>query len=171
MSGLCCLPIVGLLVIFFSSSARFSSDLQFSTSASHGKHSTKTHFTSQSSNHGGTMPLYNPYDCGVFKPTTSSCYTTERNNDSWCTDSVCNYLDCPVISPGINNQIDDKNGVCVGPSEDFNKTSDGQEWVEQLITDDNALPPNWVDLLVDDTVVASPEPHVVYSDQMIAQFL
>ncbi|KAK1355856.1 protein PHOSPHATE STARVATION RESPONSE 1 [Heracleum sosnowskyi] len=146
----------------FSSSAGFSSDLQFSTSASHGKHSTKTHFTSQSSNPGGTMPLYNPCDSGVFKPTASSCYTTERNNDSWCTDSVRSYLDCPVISPGVNNQIDDKNGVFVGPSEDFNKTSDWQEWAEQLITDDNALPPNWVDLLVDDTVVAGPEPQIPY---------
>lgn len=154
----------------FSSSAGFSSDLQYSTSASHGKHSRKTPFISQSSNHGETMPLHNSCDSGVFKSTASSRYTTESNNDSWCTDSVRSYLDCPVTSPGVNNQIDDKNGVCVGPSEDFNKTSDWQEWAEHLITDDNALPPNWVDLLVDDTAVAGPEPQVVYSDKKFFTF-
>ncbi|KAL8092957.1 protein PHOSPHATE STARVATION RESPONSE 1-like [Apium graveolens] len=152
----------GVVGPIFSSSAGFSSDLQYSTSASHGKHSTKTPFTSQLSNPGATMPLYNPCESRVFKSTSSSCYTTERNNDSWITDSVRSYLDCPVTSPGLNNQIDDKNGVCVVPSEDFNKTSDWQEWAEHLITDDNALPPNWVDLLVDDTTVAGPEPQIPY---------
>ncbi|WOG94940.1 hypothetical protein DCAR_0314237 [Daucus carota subsp. sativus] len=151
----------GVVGHIISSSAGFSSDLQYSTSASHGNHSSKTPFISQSSNHGATMPLHNHSDSGIFKSTASSRCITENNNDSWCTDSLPSYLDCPVTSPGANNQIDDKNGVCVVPSEDFNKTSDWQEWAEQLITDDNALPPNWVDLLVDDTSVAGPEQQII----------
>ncbi|KAL8146907.1 hypothetical protein AgCh_004586 [Apium graveolens] len=142
----------------FSSSAGFSSDLQYSTSAPHEKHSRKSPFISQSSNPGATMPLQN-CDSGVFKSTASSRYTTENNNDSWCTESVRSYLDGPANSPGVNNQINDSNAVCVIPSEDFSKTSDWQDWADQLITDDEALASGWDTILVD-TGGAGPEPQI-----------
>ncbi|KAL1816797.1 hypothetical protein ACET3Z_019371 [Daucus carota] len=148
----------------FSSSAGFSTDLQYSTSAPHEKHSRKAPFISQSSNPVATMPLNN-CDSGVFKSTASSRYTTENNNDSWCTESVRSYLDGPANSPGVNNQINDNNAICVMPSEDFSKTSDWQEWADQLITDDEALPSDWDNILVD-TGAGGPEPQQVSSTPM-----
>lgn len=146
----------------FSSSAGFSTDLHFSSASLHEKHSRKAPFISQTSNAGTSMPLHHSSHSGVLQSTASSHYTTENNNDSWCTDSLPGFLNYHVNTPAENNQIDCSNNSCVMPSEDFSKPSDWQEWADQLITDDDALPSNWDDLLVDTGVVGS-EPQVGHS--------
>ncbi|XP_059626075.1 protein PHOSPHATE STARVATION RESPONSE 1 [Cornus florida] len=152
----------GVVGHMFSSSSGYSSDLHFSSVAPHEKHSGKAPFLSQSSNCGASMPFTHSSHSGVFPSTVSSHYTRQSNNDSWRTDSLPDFFDYPVNTPGQNNQIDSTNSDgCVMVSEDLGKQNDWQEWADQLITDDDALASNWNDLLVD-THVADPEPKMAY---------
>ncbi|KAK1355977.1 hypothetical protein POM88_049233 [Heracleum sosnowskyi] len=127
---------IGAVGHIFSSSAGFSSDLQYSTSD---QQKLILHLSHQIL---GQL-------CHYLIPVILECSSLRL---------PVALLQKETMIPGI----DDKNGVCVVPSEDFNKTSDWQEWAQQLITDDNALPPDWVDLLVDDTAVAGPEPQIPF---------
>lgn len=51
-------------------------------------------------------------------------------------------------------------------TEDHMRQSDLQEWANQLITNDDALSPDWNELLVDTNVVDS-EPKVFYLSHMV----
>lgn len=130
----------------FSSSSGFSTDLHFSSVSlsPHVKDSRNPPFFSQSSSTVSSLP-------SIY----SSCQTTqtkrnENENISWNTESLPDFLDLPLNTPGNTSQ-----GQCVSggdgvlASEDLSKRNDWQEWADQLITDDAALTSNWNELLVD----------------------
>lgn len=128
----------------FSSASGMSSDLQFSSISSHEKHSERTPFLSQSS--------------GVLQSTASSQFMKENNNSSWCTDSLPDFLDYPQNTPIPSSNLEHgQTATCIMPSEDLGKQNDWQDWADQLITDDDAMTPDWNEILID-TGIADPEP-------------
>uniref|UniRef100_A0A5B6YK37 HTH myb-type domain-containing protein n=1 Tax=Davidia involucrata TaxID=16924 RepID=A0A5B6YK37_DAVIN len=152
----------GVVGHMFSSFSGFSTDLHFSSLSPHEKLSRKAPFISQSSISGSSMPLTHSCHSGVLQSTASSHYTRQSNSDSWCTDSLPDFFDYPVNTPGQNSQMESSNsGGCVMACEDPSKRNDWQEWADQLITDDDSLTSNWNELLVD-TNVADPEPEMTY---------
>lgn len=149
----------------FSSSSGMSSDFHFPSVIAHTNPSEKAPFVSQSS--------------GVIQSTTSNQYMKETNNGSWCTDSLPDFLDFPQDNPNQssnlehsimpsadlldypqNNPIQSSNlEHNIMPSEDFGKQNDWQDWTEQLINEEDALTPDWNDILIDSNI-ANPEPKV-----------
>ncbi|KAK4408169.1 protein PHOSPHATE STARVATION RESPONSE 1 [Sesamum angolense] len=150
-----CLPTVGLLDIF-SSSSGFSNDLHFSSSQQQEKHPRQPPFISQSANSGSSVLVPHSVDSGVLQSTASSHYNKDHN-DSWCTDALPDFLDFPMSGAIQNSQLDGSNtgGVAI-PSEDPNRPNDWQDWADQLITDNDALTSDWNELLAD-TRVADPD--------------
>ncbi|CAH1417815.1 unnamed protein product [Lactuca virosa] len=124
--------------IFSSSSSGMSSDLHFSSVTSHQKHSETPSFISQSS--------------GVLQSTTSNQYMKENNNSSWCTDSLPDFLDYPQDNTPIQSS---------NLQEDLGKQNDWQDWADQLITEDDAMTPDWNEILIDTNIVES-EPKMAY---------
>ncbi|KAJ9176482.1 hypothetical protein P3X46_011790 [Hevea brasiliensis] len=149
----------GVVGHLFSSSAGFSSDLQYSSVSPQEKQSRNAPFISQSSN-VTAVTLPQSSHSGLVQSTTSSQYAKE-NNASWCPESLPGFLDFPVNNPVHNNQIESNSCSGVIASEEFSKRSDWQEWADQLITDDDALASNWSELLID-TSVAEMEPKMAY---------
>ncbi|CAI9288424.1 unnamed protein product [Lactuca saligna] len=121
--------------IFSSSTSGMSSDLHFSSVTSHQKHSETPPFISQSS--------------GVLQSTT---YMKENNNSSWCTDSLPDFLDYPQDNTPIQSS---------NLQEDLGKQNDWQDWADQLITEDDAMTPDWNEILIDTNIV-EPEPKMAY---------
>lgn len=142
----------------FSSSAGFSTDLQYSSVLPREKHSRNTPFISQSSTNVAALPLPQSSHSGLLQSTATSHYAKE-NSASWCPESMPGFLDFPVNTHVQNNHIESNSCSSVMASEEFSKRNDWQEWADQLITDDDALTTNWNDLLVD-TNVADMEPKV-----------
>lgn len=147
----------GVVGHIFSSSSGFSSDLHYSSVSPHVKQSSNTPFLPQSAN-GTSLPLLRSSHSGMLQSTASSHYAKE-NSGSWCTDSITDFLDYPVNTPADNSQVESSNCSSILASEEFTKRNDWQEWADQLITDDDALDPNWNELLVD-TNVPDMEPKV-----------
>ncbi|XP_076960998.1 protein PHOSPHATE STARVATION RESPONSE 1-like [Bidens hawaiensis] len=153
----------------FSSSSGISTDFNVSSVIPHSNLSEKAPFTSQSS--------------VIRQSTTSSQYTNETNNNSWCTDSLSDFLDysenTPIQSSNLEHSImpsEDlldypqnapiqssnlEHSIMSLPSEDFGKQSDWQDWTDQLINENDALTPDWNDILIDTNVV-DPEPKMSY---------
>lgn len=122
--------------IFSSSSSGMSSDLHFSS------------VPSQSS--------------GVLQSTTSIPYMKENNNSAWSTDSLPDFLDFPQDTPIQPSNLEHSNtAICTIPSEDLGKQNDWQDWADQLITEDDAMTPDWNEILID-TNLADPEPKMTY---------
>ncbi|KAL7601293.1 hypothetical protein Lser_V15G27069 [Lactuca serriola] len=122
--------------IFSSSTSGMSSDLHFSSGTSHQKHSETPPFISQSS--------------GVLQSTT---YMKENNNNSsWCTDSLPDFLDYPQDNAPIQSS---------NLQEDLGKQNDWQDWADQLITEDDAMTPDWNEILIDTNII-EPEPKMAY---------
>ncbi|CAK7349332.1 unnamed protein product [Dovyalis caffra] len=144
----------------FSSSAGFSTDLQYSSVSPPEKYSRNTPFISQSSANAAALPMSQSSPSGLLQSTTSSHYTNE-NSASWCPESLPGFLDFPVNNTVHNNQIESNSCTGVMASEEFGKRNDWQEWADQLITDDDALTTNWNELLAD-TSIADVEPKMAY---------
>ncbi|XP_043706808.1 protein PHR1-LIKE 1-like [Telopea speciosissima] len=128
----------------------FSSDSGFS--------SRNAPFISQSSNNRAPVPLMPSSHSGLFQSSALNHYSKENSNVPWCTED---FLDFSDSVPVQNSQIE---SIAVMASEDPNKRNDWQEWADQLIqlsTDDDALTPDWNELLVDNSAV-NPEPKTVY---------
>ncbi|KZV37576.1 hypothetical protein F511_17921 [Dorcoceras hygrometricum] len=139
----------------FSSNSEFSTDLHFSSVQLHEQHS-QSPFVSQSIESGTSVSLPRSVGSGVF-PSASSNHRRE-NNDSWCTDSLPDFLDFPLSSTIPNNHLNSSNNIgVVVPSEDLDKPNDWPDWADQLITDNDALTSDWSHLL-SDASVAGPEP-------------
>ncbi|XP_043720813.1 protein PHR1-LIKE 1-like [Telopea speciosissima] len=136
----------------FSSDSGFSSDLQFSSVSPHERHSRNAPFISQLSNNGASLPLTPSSHSGPFQSRALSHYSKESSDVSWCTDPLQGFLDYPDSVPTQNCQIESSGGGVMA-SEDHTKRNDWQEWADQLITDDDALAPNWNELLVDNNSV------------------
>ncbi|KAK9057397.1 hypothetical protein SSX86_022232 [Deinandra increscens subsp. villosa] len=150
----------------FSSSSGMSSDFHFSSVVSHTNLSEKAPFIPQSS--------------GILQSTTLSNYMKESNNSSWCTDSLPDFLDypqnTPIPSSNLEHSILQSEDLLdypqnapiqssnlehsIMPSEDFGKQN-WQDWTDQLINEDDAMTPDWNDILID-TNLADPEPKMAY---------
>lgn len=75
----------------------------------------------------------------------------ENNNSSWCTDSLPDFLDSLQDTPIQASNLQD----------DIAKQNDWQDWADQLITEDDAMTPDWNEILID-TNIADPEPKMAY---------
>lgn len=134
----------GAIGHIFSSSSGMSSDLHYSTVTSHEKHTEKAPFVSQSS--------------GVLRSTASSQYMKENNNSLWCTDPLTDFLDYPQNTAIQSSNLEQS---IIMPSEDLGKQNDWQDWADQLITEDDAMTPDWNEILIDTNIV-DPEPKIAY---------
>ncbi|XP_073142995.1 protein PHOSPHATE STARVATION RESPONSE 1-like [Henckelia pumila] len=139
----------------FSSSSEFSTDLHFSSVQLQEQHP-QSPFVSQSMDSGTSVSLTRSIDSGVFQSASSN--HRRESNDSWCTDSLPDFLDFPLSSTIPNNHLNssNNNGIVI-PSEDLDKPNDWPDWADQLITDNDALTSDWSQLL-SDASVADPEP-------------
>ncbi|KAL1539636.1 protein PHOSPHATE STARVATION RESPONSE 1-like isoform X1 [Salvia divinorum] len=142
----------------FSSSSGFSTDLHFSSvQQQQEKHRTQSPFISQSTSSGKLVKLPHSVDSQPLQSTASSHFNKE-SNESWCTDTLPDFLDFPMSTTIQSSQLyrSNSSGITI-PHEDLGKPNDWQDWADQLITDDDALTADWSGLLADASV-ADPEP-------------
>ncbi|KAI3682637.1 hypothetical protein L1987_82751 [Smallanthus sonchifolius] len=66
-------------------------------------------------------------------------------------------LDYPQNTPIQSSNLEQS----ITPLEDFGKQNDWQDWTDQLINEDDAMTPDWNDILID-TNIADPEPKMAY---------
>lgn len=144
----------------FSSSAGFSTDLQFSSVSPQEKHLRNTPSISQTLTNVAAFSLPQSSQSGLLQSTKSSSYGKE-NSASWCPESMPDFLDFPLNITGQSNQIESSSCSSLITSEEFSKRNDWQEWADQLITDDDNLTPDWNELL-SDTGVLDMEPKAAY---------
>ncbi|KAL8055260.1 hypothetical protein ABFX02_04G045500 [Erythranthe guttata] len=156
----------GVVGHIFSSSSGFSTNLHFSTIEQQERHPRQPPFISQSTSSGKSVMLAHPVDSRVLQSTASSQFNKE-NNDSWCTETLPDFLDFPMNTTILNNELDvSTNGGITVPSEDLGKPSDWQDWADQLITDNDALATDWNGILADATVAdPAPKPSYQISEQ------
>ncbi|KAK6911301.1 MYB-CC type transcription factor, LHEQLE-containing domain, partial [Dillenia turbinata] len=84
-------------------------------------------------------------------------YTRDNNDMYWCTDPLPDFLDFPGNISLQCNQLENRAGLMA--SGNNYKRGDWQQWADDFINNDDALDPNWSDLLVD-VNAAHPEPKV-----------
>ncbi|XP_073143462.1 protein PHOSPHATE STARVATION RESPONSE 1-like isoform X2 [Henckelia pumila] len=138
----------------FSSSLGFSTDLQFSSQQLEGRHPRQPPFISQSTSSGKSVIL--PYSVGseaLQSSASSDC--NNQNNESWCTDSLPEFLDFPATVQSCPLDGSDS-GIISIQSEDFSKQNDWQDWADQIIIDNEDLTSDLNELLADANV-AEPE--------------
>ncbi|KAF8394238.1 hypothetical protein HHK36_020445 [Tetracentron sinense] len=138
----------GVVGHMFSSSSGFSSYLHFSSVSSHERHSGNAPFISHSSSNGASLPVTHSSHSGLLQSTPLNHYSKENCDVFWCPDPLQNFLDFPENAPVQNSHVESSGGAVI-TSEDHTKRTDWHEWADQLITDDDALAPNWSELLVD----------------------
>ncbi|GFP82951.1 protein phr1-like 1 [Phtheirospermum japonicum] len=168
----------GVVGHIFSSSSGFSTDLHFSSVQQQEKHPRQSPFVSQSTSSGKSVILPNSVDSRVLQSTASSQFN-KGNNDSWCIDTLPDFLDFPMSTTILNSQLDGgHNGGITLPSEDLGKPNDWQDWADQLITDNDALTTtDWNGLLADASVVdqepkiSQPSPNISTKQPYISQQL
>ncbi|KAH6823927.1 hypothetical protein C2S53_016182 [Perilla frutescens var. hirtella] len=146
----------------FSSSSGFSTDLHFSSihHQQQEKHPRQSPFISQSSSNGKSVTLPHSVDSQLLQSTASSHFNKE-NNDTWCTDTLPEFLDFPMSTTIQSSQLYGSNssGITI-PQEDPGKPNDWQDWADQLITDNDALTTDWSGLLADASV-GDPAPKIL----------
>ncbi|KAI3678781.1 hypothetical protein L6452_38084 [Arctium lappa] len=130
----------------FSSSSGMSSHLHLSSVSLDETCSKKAPFVTQS--------------LGVLRSTAFRQYMKENNSSSWCTDSLSDFLDYPENSAIESSNLEHTDSGIM-PPEDIGKPNDWQDWADQLITEDDAITPNWNEILVDATV-ADPKPKMAF---------
>lgn len=74
-------------------------------------------------------------------------YPMENSNNSWGKDAYHDSIDFSTNVPVQNDQVESP--AVVMTSDDQAKTSDWQEWADQLINDDDVLDSSWSNILVD----------------------
>ncbi|KAE8730616.1 Myb family transcription factor APL [Hibiscus syriacus] len=154
----------GVVGHIFSSSSGFSSDLHYSSSLRHEKHSRNAPFISQASPSAAALLLTQSSNQKLPQSTMSSHYYKE-NSDSWCTDP--GFPDFPISTTVQSCQVESTNCSDIMTSEDLCKSNDWQEWAD-LITEDDALASNWNELLVDNVMDMEPKvakPYTTISEQ------
>ncbi|KAK8717931.1 hypothetical protein V6N13_045181 [Hibiscus sabdariffa] len=144
----------GVVGHIFSSSSGFSSDLHYSSSSPHEKHSSNAPFISQAPTNGAASPLLQSSNRMLPQSMMSSHYYKE-NSGSWCTDP--GFPDFPISTPVQSCQVESTNCSGIMTSEDLCRSNEWQEWAEQLITDCDALASNWNELLVDNVMDMEPK--------------
>ncbi|GMI69270.1 phosphate starvation response 1 [Hibiscus trionum] len=144
----------GVVGHIFSSSSGFSSDLHYSSSSPHEKHSRNAPFISQAPTNVTALPL--PQSSNETPPqSTMSSHYYKENSGSWCTDP--GFPDFRISTPVQSSQVESTSCSGTMTSEDLCKSNDWQEWAEQLITEDDALACNWNELLVDNVMDMEPK--------------
>ncbi|KAJ9564928.1 hypothetical protein OSB04_000894 [Centaurea solstitialis] len=131
----------------FSSSSGMSSDLHLSS-------------VSQDETCSKKSPFIVTESSGVLRSTAFRQYMKENNSSSWCTDSLSDFLDYPENTPIESSNLEDTDTGMM-PPEDLGKPNDWQDWADQLITEDDAMAPNWNEILIDDSV-KDPEPKMAF---------
>ncbi|KAE8685340.1 acid phosphatase 1 [Hibiscus syriacus] len=155
----------GVVGHIFSSSSGFSSDLHYSSSSPHEKHSRNAPFISQAPTNAADLLLPQSSNQTLPQSTMSSHYYKE-NSGSWCPDP--GFSDFPISTPVQSCQVESTNCSDIMTSEDLCKSNDWQEWADQLITDDDALASNWNELLVDNVKDMEPKvakPYTTITEQ------
>lgn len=136
----------GVVGHIFSSSPGFSTDLHFSSISRQEKNSIQVPYISQSSGDETTVLLPHNSHLGVLQSVTCSQYTKESNDDSWCPDSLSDFLNYSVNTPDLLDSGNNMDGVL--QSEDVSK-GNWQEWADQLISDDDALASSWTEIMAE----------------------
>ncbi|KAL6323862.1 hypothetical protein AAG906_005858 [Vitis piasezkii] len=136
----------------------FPKDINLSSFSSNSSSSQNSLFIPQSSTNGVSLPPISSSGIEI-QSTPSVTFSRERKENSWCTDSLKDFLDFPENVPiQNNNQVEGSGG---GMSyEDCAKTTDWPDWADQFLNDDDSLEPNWNGLLID-VDVPDPEPKVL----------
>ncbi|XP_063945666.1 uncharacterized protein LOC108215938 [Daucus carota subsp. sativus] len=115
-------------------SAGISENLQFCNASPHEKYSENGSFFSQTS-----VIVHNScHQVPGVQSTSSTCYTKE--NDSWCSDMLPEFIDYPMTAEGNNYTEGGKVSSPVGLSEDCSMSSD---LLDQLLNNNDALTSNW----------------------------
>ncbi|XVF31001.1 hypothetical protein REPUB_Repub16aG0107900 [Reevesia pubescens] len=133
----------------FSSLSTATNDMH-ALALAHDQHSQNPAFISQSSKDFASLP---PIDSS-FSEQSAALINQENKDVSWCLDRLQNFLDLPENVPGPNGLVESSSSVMA--SEDHNKRTDWQEWADQLITVDDALDPDWSEIL-GETNVSEPK--------------
>lgn len=135
---------------YYSSSARFSSEMNVSSGLPQGRQSQISPFISQSLMDRGTLAPTCSSQSGM--QSTASIGSTEEKKDlSWSIDPFQDFLEFPESAPVENGPMERNTGLTA--SEDHSKKTDWQDWADQLISEDVDLEPNWSEIL--DNVNAS----------------
>ncbi|KZV21505.1 transcription factor [Dorcoceras hygrometricum] len=137
----------------FSSPSGFSTDLQFSSQQLEGKHPRQSPFISQSFHSG--KPVILPYSVGSEALRSSASSHCNNQNESWCTDTVPEFLNFPATLQNCPLDGSDS-GIISSQSEDLSKQNDWQDWADQIIVDNDDLTSHLNELLADANV-AEPE--------------
>ncbi|XP_057798177.1 protein PHOSPHATE STARVATION RESPONSE 1-like [Salvia miltiorrhiza] len=148
----------GVVGHIFSSSSGISTDLHFSSIQQQQENPPRqSPFISQSTSSRKSVTLPHSVDSQLLQSTASSHFNKE-NNESWCTDTLPDFLDFPMSTAIQSSQLygSKSSGITI-PHEDLGKPNDWQDWADQLITDNDALTADWSGLLADASV-ADPEP-------------
>lgn len=145
----------GTVGYMLSSDFVFPKDINLSSFSSNSSSSQNSLFIPQSSTNGVSLPPISSSGIEI-QSTPSVTFSRERKENSWCTDSLKDFLDFPENVPiHNNNQVEGSGG---GMSyEDCAKTTDWPDWADQFLNDDDSLEPNWNGLLID-VDVPDPEP-------------
>lgn len=123
----CVSPFSGLAGPLYPSSSGFSTDIQFSTVSS-----------------TMSVPPTNP-SCSNVLQYTASNQMNNVNNISWSTDPLPEFID--FAAPQNDCKIERKGNNDIMVNEDLGNQGDWHEWADQLITSEEALNPNWNELL------------------------
>ncbi|CAK9174348.1 unnamed protein product [Ilex paraguariensis] len=138
----------------FSSASGFPMDHQFPPISPQRRHCQNSAFIPKSSSDGVSLPLTQSCRSGVQSAPLIN-YPKEKKDDCWSTNSLQDIIEIPESVSIQNGQVGSSTGVMT--SADHGKRTDWQEWADQLFNVDDALEPNWSDILVD-VDVPDPEP-------------
>lgn len=134
----------------FSSAAECPGGIPFTSVSQHDKQYQDSPFVSQTLGGNASSGL---------NSTTFTSHPQENDDISWGPDPFQDILNFPENVSVRNDQVE--NSACYMNDDNVKKTDFG-EWVDQLMSIDDSLHPNWSQLLGDDNV-AEPKPKVCFS--------
>lgn len=135
----------------FSSAAKCTGGVPFSSVSQHDRQYQNSPFISQT--------LGDNASSSVMHSTTFTPHHQENDDISWGPDPFQDILSFPENVSVQHDQAE--NSACYMNDETVKKTDFG-EWVDQLMSIDDTLQPNWSQLLGDDNV-AEPKLEVCFS--------
>lgn len=133
------------------SNAECPGSIPFSSVSQHDRRYQDSSFASQTLGDSTSSEIHS---------TTFTSLPQENGDISWGPDPMEDILSFPEMFSVQHDQVENIAGYM---NDDNAKKSDFGEWVEQLMTIDDSLHPNWNQLLDDDDNVAEPTPKVCFS--------
>jgi len=125
----------------FSTNAECPGDVPFPPVSQHDRQYQDSPFASQA---------LSDNVCSEIHSATFTSHLQENDDISWGPDPLPDILDFPEIFSVQHDQVE--SSACYMNEDNVKKTDFG-EWVEQLMTSDDSVNPNWSQLLGDDNVV------------------